>query len=497
MAAQFLRVPVAIGLALALTGCATNPVTGRREVSLMSPQQERVLGQQEAAKVAQQIGLVQDAALVTYVRQLGNRLAAQSPRRDVDYQFFVADMAEPNAFALPGGYIYVSRGLLAFTNSEDELANVIGHEIGHVAARHAAQRQTRATGVGIATVLGTILAGLAGGGEAAQAASQVGQAAGAGLIASYGRDQERQSDEIGQQLAASSGWDPVGMARFLATLEKETALQPGTTPRPGYLDSHPALGERVQTNAARAAQLRRAPPAPIAATPAEFYRRLDGLLVGNDPSQGVFRGQRFLHADLDFRIDFPAGWKTQNTPTAVVGGAPGRDALVRVEFQGNDPDPRAAAEQFAAQNQVRLEGLRAMTIGGYRAARARSVVETRNGQLGLDLTWVAQPRGTFRIMGLAPAPRFADYADSFAAVATSYRGLTAEDRQRVTGLRLKVVAGKAGESLPALATRTGNRWTPEVTAIANGLAPGASLPGNRPVKIAVEVPYAASSPGPR
>jgi predicted Zn-dependent protease len=146
--------PLSIGgvglIALMLAGsCAVNPVTGKREVIIMSPAQEAAIGREESVKVAATMGLIESAELVAYADAVGQRLAAGSPRKDVVYRFHVVDMAEANAFALPGGYIYVSRGLLALVNSEAELANVIGHEIGHVAARHAAQRQTRATGVGL------------------------------------------------------------------------------------------------------------------------------------------------------------------------------------------------------------------------------------------------------------------------------------------------------------------------------------------------------------
>ena len=192
---------------------------------------------------------------------MSTRWASASPStRRVEtssYRFHVADMPEPNAFALPGGYIYVSRGLLVIANSEAELANVIGHEIGHVAARHASQRETRSVGVGLLSALGTIVAGVAAGGQAAQAVSQLGQIAGAGLIASYGRDQERQADEVGQQLAAESGWDPGGgVTTSSSTLERQTTLEHGER-LPSFLDSHPMTSERAQATAARARSLTR------------------------------------------------------------------------------------------------------------------------------------------------------------------------------------------------------------------------------------------------
>ena len=240
----------------------------------MSPEREAALGAREAEKVSTQIGLVNDPALAAYVEQIGERVARHSPRRDVTYRFAVADMAEPNAFALPGGYVYVSRGLLAIANSEAELANVLGHEVGHVAARHSAQRETRALGIGLLSTVGTVLAGASGGGDAAQAAAQLGQLAGAGLIASYGRDQERQADDVGQRLAAQAGWDPGAMASFLATLERESVLTAGETRRPSFLDSHPVTSERVRDTAARAGTLVVRPAAPVAESGARFLARL-------------------------------------------------------------------------------------------------------------------------------------------------------------------------------------------------------------------------------
>lgn len=484
---------VLASLGLVLGACATayNPVTGRTELTTMSPAREAQLGQQASAQVEREIGLVRDAKLAAYVDAIGQRLAAASPRRDVAYRFAVADMAEPNAFALPGGYVYVSRGLLALANSEDELANVIGHEIGHVAARHAAQRDTRATGVGVLSALGTIAAAALGGAEAAQMAGQLGQAAGAGLIASYSRDQERQADEVGQQISAASGWDPAGMATFLATLEREAQQQSGGVARqPSFLDSHPAAGERSVAAEQRARQLQSGGSASIARNRADFLRRIEGVRVGPDPREGVFRDQRFLHPALDLTLEFPPGWRTQNARTAVGAQAPRRDAVVVFESQGQREDPRAAAQRWLSTNsavQV-IESDAVRVGGGWPAYRAVAQARTQQGVTGLALTWIAHPQGTFRLTGMTPASAWSSHAAAFDRVASSLRPLTAAERKSIYGLRLRIVEARSGETLDALGRRTNNRWSVDETALANALERNARLERGRRVKIAIAAP---------
>ncbi|MBT8137609.1 MAG: M48 family metalloprotease [Gammaproteobacteria bacterium] len=472
-----------------LVACSTNPVTGKREILLMTAEQERAIGAQAAEQVEQTIGLVDAPQLVNYVQAIGNRLAAVSPRQDVEYTFQVANMAEPNAFALPGGYIYVSRGLLAIANSEDELANVIGHEIGHVAARHSAQRQTRATGVGLLTVLGTVLAGSKGGAQAAQTASQLGQALGAGLIASYSRDQERQSDEIGQKMAAQTGWNPIGMAEFMQQLGGYTVLVTGSARQPTWLDSHPPTTERVETSAARARELTITSRAPIADSRLAFYNYMDGLLVGDDPAAGVFRESLFLHPQLDFALVFPSGWQTQNQPSAVLAGPKEGDAMLQLQLQGAGSDPQAAAREYAGENNLTYTRTSAGRIGNYSAYQAIAEAQTEQGNLGLHLTWIAHPAGMFRLTGMTPVERFNNYAATFAATADSFRGMTAQEKTGMTERRLDVVTARRGETLEALSSRTGNAWTLDETRLANDLPAGAVLSAGQPMKIAVDIPY--------
>ena len=239
------------------SGCSVNPVSRLPEVTLITVEQEKKLGADEAVKVEQQMGLLEDPALVSYVESVGQRLAEQSPRRDVAYRFHVVDMVEPNAFALPGGYVYVTRGLLALVNTEDELAGVVGHEIGHVAARHSVQKISRqgpfavVTGIvaGVTGLVSPLVGNIVGG---------VGEFAQSLVFSPYSRSQENEADKVGQEMAAKAGWEPEGLTDFLNTLGREEALVHDGPRRPSFFDSHPATPDRVANTSKHAKQLQRA-----------------------------------------------------------------------------------------------------------------------------------------------------------------------------------------------------------------------------------------------
>src|SRR5437773_10618695 len=272
---------------LALLGaCTRNPVSGRPELTLMSAAEERRIGAEQAAEVARTIGLVDDPKLGTYVQEVGQRLAARSPRRDVTYTFAVVEMAEPNAFALPGGELFVSRGLPVLATSEDELTGVLGHEIGHVAARHAARRVTRAAPLALVTALGAGITGLVSPAVGGLLGG-VGELANSALLAPYSRDQEREADRVGQEIVAGAGYDPAALSTSLHTLEREEALHRDQARASSVSATHPRTPERVAATAREAAHLTRAAPAPIAASDADFLAHLDGLPVGPSARDGV------------------------------------------------------------------------------------------------------------------------------------------------------------------------------------------------------------------
>ncbi|HSV09096.1 MAG TPA: M48 family metalloprotease [Candidatus Binatus sp.] len=475
-------------LLLLVAGCALNPVTGRPEMVLVSQAKERELGEAEAKRVAETIGLVDDAALTAYVGSVGERLARFSPL-DVPYTFQVVDMEEPNAFALPGGYVYVSRGILALMNTEDELAGVLGHEVGHVAARHAVRRVSQAAPLAVVTgvtaavtgIVSPTLGGLVGG---------VGNAANALILAPYSREQEREADRIGQDLAAQAGWDPAGLSRSLQALERDEALEGEGERAMSFFATHPPLPRRVAETEEHAKTLQRGPAAPIAGTRTEFLYRLDGLPIGPRPADGVFQGEMFLHPDLDFHLRFPTGWKTVNARTLVGASAPDGRAVVGLEVAGSGNDPATAMRALEQEAKVDLAShAERLTIGDLPAMHATARARTRDGVVVLDLTWIALGGRIYRITGATPVAGAEALRPVFRDTAASLGPLTATERASIRETRLRLVQARAGESLEALLTRAHGKWSAEMAAVANGLDATTPLQEGQLIKVPVERPY--------
>jgi predicted Zn-dependent protease len=492
------RVAALLCCGLLALSCAVNPVSGRPEVVLMSTAREAQLGAEAAGEVARSMGLVRDEAIVSYVSQLGQRVARHSPRQDVTYRFFVVDMEEPNAFALPGGYVYVTRGLLALANDEAELAHVIGHEIGHVAARHAAQRQTRAAGVGLvllpAAIGGAVLGSLIGApGDLLSATVNVPlQLLGVGLIAAYSREQEHEADEVGQAMAAAAGFDPKGLPRLLTTLEAQVHLQTGKERRPGFLDTHPSTPSRIADTMKRAESIEAAPGETLER--ADFLARLDGLLVGANPAEGIFEDQRYLHPDLDFTVAFPGGWQTLNERAGVGAFAPERDAQIILEIQSEGGDPATAArealEALARDQRVRVTRETALEIGPHPAYRVDLVAGSGRDAVAIDATWVAKGGLIYRFSGMAQQGAFEKRQPALRSVSGSFRRLQPTERASIRERRLRIAVALAGESLGELGARSGNAWSVEETAVVNGLAPSELLSAGQRVKVAARERYA-------
>ena len=478
--------------AIIAAGCAVNPVSGRTEMAVLSADKERELGAEEAKKVEASMGLVADPALVTYVQAIGGRVAKQSPRQDVTYTFQVVNQPWPNAFALPNGNIYVSRGLLALANSEDEMAGVLAHEVVHVAARHT----VRSANVAVATSplrIATGIAGVAAGIIAPSVGEGImglGETATEAFMAPYGRSQEREADDVGVGLAAQAGYDPKGLPSILQALEREEALRKGGPSRQSFFDTHPATPERVRETERRASALRPEPATPVAKTHAEFLARLVGLLVGDDPADGTFLESRYFHPMLGITLRFPAKWQTRNTPRAVVGHTEDKEAVVLLTVAGKGEDPVQVARDAERAAGVRLlERAATLEVNGLRAVRSVVAADGARGPTTLDFTWIARGGIVYRIVGVSPTRRYGAYRPLFDQTVLSFRGITPADMAQIRETRLRVATARAGERPADLARRTGSVWSADEIAVVNGLAADARLVAGQLIKAAIPEPY--------
>lgn len=397
-----------------VVACATNPVTGDRELALVSEGQEIQIGRQVAEGAAQQLGLVEDQALQAYVQRLGLQLAQASERPDLPWAFRVADDPTPNAFAAPGGFIFITRGMLALMRNEAELVSVLGHEIGHVTARHSVAMMSRAQlaqlGLGIGSIISPTVAQF---GDLAAGGLQL-------LFLRYGRDAERQADELGYRYALQQGYDVREMTNVFTALQQSSRLA-GQSPVPSWLSTHPYPEERI-TRIERALGSLSPVSEPRRIGEAEYLARIDGLAYGEDPRKGYFEASRFLHPELAFRLDFPRDWRTQNFAQAVVAGSPGEDALIQLMLvPGSLQD---AAENFFGQPGLTAGRRRSQTVNGLATISGALQAQTEQASLAGVATFASLDGRTYRILGYSPAARFGTYESTFRAVGSSFARLT-------------------------------------------------------------------------
>ena len=334
---------VVIGCVLALGGCATNPVTGGKDVVTISEAQEIEIGRKAHPQILQQYGRYEDEALQQYVNTIGQRIAVKSHRPKLQYTFTVLDSDEVNAFALPGGYVYITRGIMAYLNSEAELTAVIGHEVGHVTARHAVRQQTGATAAGVGATLVGILTGS---GDLANVANMAGQA----LISGYGRDMELEADQLGAEYLNRVGYEPEAMidvVRLLKNqemLEVQMARQEKRQPRVyhGVFSSHPDNDTRLKEVVRSAKKYTSDVVAPDNRD--AYLGHIDGLPLGSSRAQGTVRGSRFYHGDMGITVAFPTGWIVENQPARLLAYPEGKQAFMEMRAQA--PPPGMAPREF-------------------------------------------------------------------------------------------------------------------------------------------------------
>jgi predicted Zn-dependent protease len=449
---HFSRIFVALTIAL-LSGCGSmvvNPVTGESERTVMDEPTEIAEGQKAHQQVLKEYNVYPNPAVQAYVNALGQKLAAQSHRKQLEWHFTVLDSPEINAFALPGGYVYVTRGIMAYMESEADLAGVIGHEIGHVTARHGAQRATSKQNAGLgvfaASILGAVLSsqGLPGAGQLAE---KVSQTVAAGYVASYGRDQELQADGLGAEYLSRTQYDPrnmVGVITVLKNQERFAADQAQAEGRPApkqgdWLASHPSNDQRLQTITQLASQYKNQAGYADEGR-ARYLKVIQGLTFGDSPAQGLTRGRNFYHEPLGVALTAPQGWSVQNDADklSVVNAA--RDAAMVVRLM---PAQAGATHADIVRNvfkptQVRSEPL---VINGLQATHFTGARQNTAGQAqSLEATVVSAPGGNYLLQVSAKDAQALERArNQLHEVEGSFRAMTTQDRSAARPWGLKTV----------------------------------------------------------
>ena len=481
----------ALAAVLILAGCGTtntNFVTGESQRGAYTWQQEVELGTQADGQISAQYGIYDDPAVAAYVDRIGKEVLQTSAYtdestpvevRNTQFYFRVLDSPVVNAFALPGGYIYVTRGLLSYLENEAQLAVVLGHEIGHVLGRHSSEQAARSQLSQLGLLGAAVLGGVVGGGQVAEGILNYGGAATQLLTLKYGRGAEREADRAGVAYAEFAGYDAAEAARFFVALERLSESSGGSLPN--FLSTHPDPSERAQTIPQLAAQY---DPQGTEVEADAFLRVIEGIVVGEDPRQGFVEGNVFYHPVLRFRMSVPSGWRTQNSPAAFVMGEPNGQAVVQLTLS-QEGSAEAAARALASQQGVQLSSNRSLTIAGSSAYRIEGQAQQQNGALGFSATFIEYGGNVYQITGITAANSLSRYVQSFRSVAESFGRLTDRAYLSRQPARLEVETVQRPSTLQSLLR--GRVLPPGLTAeeiaIMNQVSLTETIPAGRVVKL--------------
>lgn len=464
-------------LLLAITiGCAVNPATGRREFMLVSESQEIQMGRESDPQVVAAYGLVDDPELQEYVSDIGQRMARVSERPELPWSFKVVDEAVVNAFALPGGFIYVTRGILAHFNNEAELAGVLGHEIGHVTARHSASQMSRQQLQQVALVGGMI---------ASERFREYGGVAAAGLQLmnlSYSRDDELQSDRLGVRYMSQTGYDVdelIGVFEMLATVSG--SAEGGRAPEWQLTHPYPENREDQIRDEIVATGVSRD------GTVAEdrYLDMIDGMVYGPNPRNGYFEGSRFLHPDLAFEVTFPAGWQTVNQTSMVAAVSPQENSVAMLTLETEATSADAGMDAFLGADGITGSGLARGSASGVPLVRANFEATTEGGQLRGEVAFLEYDGNVYRILGYASAADWSQWSGSIRSTISSFAPVSDPQVLNVQPQRLDIVTVSQAMSLNSYVQQNPQPVDVDVLARLNRTQPGAVLSAGTRLKVVV------------
>ncbi|MBO9683805.1 MAG: M48 family metalloprotease [Flavisolibacter sp.] len=460
-----------------ISNCARNPVTGKKEVVLMSEAQEIEMGKAADPEVIQQFGLYEDSSLQNYINSMGQRMAAISHRPGLEYHFRVINSDVVNAFAVPGGYVYFTRGIMAYLNSEAQFAGVLGHEIGHITARHSVKQQRNQILASVGLIAGMIISP-----ELARFGETASQGLGL-LLLKYGRDAERQSDELGVDYSAKIGYDPQYMADFFQTLERQSA-QNHSEELPPFLSTHPSPEERYATIKKLAAKKKQELNNPnLAVGRNEYLRRIEGLIYGEDPKEGFLENGVFYHPPLGLQFTIPTNWAYQNTPQQVqLASRDGKALMIFTLAQGKTLDE--AANNVLQQYKLQLVNSNRTTINGNNAIVMIADLQQQQGSLRTLSYLVQHGDNIYLMIGVSALNDFPAYDNILASSMKSFRTLTDPTmlNKKPQRVRIKTV-GQTGTLQQVLRFFGVADKRLEEHAILNGMQLTESVPSGTLIKV--------------
>jgi predicted Zn-dependent protease len=430
-------VAIIIAFIMIPLSCAINPVTGKRELMLVTQQDEIALGRQSDQEIGQMYGFYENAALSDYVNRIGQSVARNTHQPNVEYHFKVLDTPIINAFAVPGGYVYVTRGILAYMNDEAELAGVIGHELGHENARHIARLMSRQQLAQIGLNVGVAVS------ERFRRYAGLAQLGASMLFLKFSRDDERQADDLGVEYASKTGYDTYRMAAFFETLER---LSPaGESGLPDWFSTHPNPVNRIAAVKNKTAEWRpKLKLTQFAISRNEYLNKINGIVYGDDPRQGYVEGNAFYHPTLKFTFPVPDGWKVNNTPAQVQMVSEKQDAAIL--FMGDKAKSvSAAADTFIQGANAAVKSREKFTVNGFQAEKVVARLVSGEDTLQTMSYFIAKGSTVYAFHGLTKWNQYSQYSTVFSKTLGGFKNLDDPSKINVKPELLVVkTASKAG-----------------------------------------------------
>lgn len=467
---------LALCVAVSFPGCAVNKATGERHLDLYGQDQEIAMGRQADSQIVSSLGIYNDPALQKYIQDLGTKIAATSERPDLPWTFRIVDDPVVNAFALPGGFIYVTRGLLTYVTNEAELTGVVGHEIGHVTAQHTVHRLSEQQVTQGGVILGGIIE---------PSLQKYGQIVNAGLglmFLKFSRDDESQADHLGLRYMVRAEADPRELIGVFEMLSRVS--QAGGGGRiPEWLATHPDPENRIE-NIQKELDTFHVDFSNFTVNGAGYLDRTDGVVFGENPRDGFFRTNHFYQPELQFEFEFPSGWTTMNQREAVAAISSQQDAMVQITM-AQEGTNQQAAQAFLGQQGVESSPLETSTVNGLPAVSANFRAETEEGVLQGRASFIEFMGHVYQLLGYTTDKLWASYRNDMTRSLGTFRRLTDSQILNAQPMHLKIITASGLTTLAQLAAQQHSPVNLGTLAIINQVDSTASFNAGDRVKMVV------------